>query len=68
MPGATAKSFRAERLGLRSRRGSGWKLVGVVSGLLNPTDSSVGALDRRPRHDAGYHEDGGCRRRRIAFR
>ncbi|HEY8009348.1 MAG TPA: hypothetical protein VIE66_21810, partial [Methylocella sp.] len=40
-----------------------WKLVGVVSGLLNPNGSSVGPLDRRPRHDEGYHEGGGCRRR-----
>ena len=45
-----------------------WKLVGVVSGLLNPNDSSVGPLDRRPRHDEGYHEGGGCRRRHFAFR
>jgi hypothetical protein len=45
-----------------------WKLVGVVSGLLNPNDSSVGALERRPRHDQGYHEDGGCRRRPFTFR
>jgi transposase InsO family protein len=43
----------------RSRRGSGWNWVGVVSGLLNRNDSSVGALDWRPRHDKGYHECGG---------
>src|ERR1700730_12235873 len=36
---------------LRCRRGSGWNLVGVVSGVLNPRDSSVGSLERRPRHD-----------------
>ena len=51
----------------RSRRESGWNLVGVVSGLLNPNDSSVGALDWRPRHDEGYHEGGCCRRRHYAF-
>jgi len=51
-----------------SRRGGGWKLVGVVSGFLNPNDSSVDALERRPRHDEGYHEGGGCRRREFAFR
>ena len=43
----------------RSRRGGGWNWVGVVSGLLNPNDSGVGALERRPRHDQGYHEGGG---------
>lgn len=43
------------------------EIGGVVSGLLNPTDSSVGALERRPRHDEGYHEGGGCRRRHFAF-
>ena len=42
-----------------SRRGGGWNWVGVVSGLLNPNDSGVGALERRPRHDQGYHEGGG---------
>ena len=52
----------------RSRRGGGWNWVGVVSGLLNPNDSGVGALERRPRHDEGYHEGGGCRRRGFAFR
>jgi hypothetical protein len=50
------------------RRGSGWNLIGVVSGFPNPNDSSVGALDRRLRHDEGYHEDGGYRRRHYAFR
>ena len=29
--------------------------VGVVSGLLNPHDSSVLALKRRPRHEERYH-------------
>ena len=53
---------------VRSRRGSGWNWVGVVSGLFNPNDSGVGALERRPRHDKGYHEGGGCRRRGFAFR
>ena len=52
----------------RSRRGGGWNWVGVVSGLLNPNDSSVSALERRPRHDERYHEGGGCRRRGFAFR
>ena len=52
----------------RSRRGGGWNWVGVVSGLFNPNDSGVGALERRPRHDKGYHEGGGCRRRGFAFR
>ena len=51
-----------------SRRGSGWNWVGVVSGLFNPNDSGVGALERRPRHDERYHEGGGCRRRGFAFR
>ena len=51
-----------------SRRGGGWNWVGVVSGLFNPNDSGVGALERRPRHDKGYHEGGGCRRRGFAFR
>jgi hypothetical protein len=46
----------------RSRRGGGWNWVGVVSGLLNPNDSGVGALERRPRHDQGYHEGGGWSR------
>ena len=54
--------------GRRSRRGGGWNWVGVVSGLLNPNDSSVGALEWRPRHGEGYHEGGGCRRREFAFR
>ena len=53
---------------LGSRRGGGWNWVGVVSGLFNPNDSGVGALERRPRHDKGYHEGGGCRRRGFAFR
>ena len=52
----------------RSRRGGGWNWVGVVSGSFNPNDSGVGALERRPRHDKGYHEGGGCRRRGFAFR
>ena len=52
----------------RSRRGGGWNWVVVVSGLLNPNDSGVSALERRPRHDKGYHEGGGCRRRGFAFR
>ena len=51
-----------------SRRGGGWNWVGVVSGLLNPNDSGVSALEGRPRHDKGYHEGGGCRRRGFAFR
>ena len=50
-----------------SRRGGGWNWVGVVSGLFNPNDSGVGALERRPRHDEGYHEGGGCGRRSFAF-
>src|SRR5271166_1983219 len=37
----------------RSRRGGGWNWVGVVSGLPNPNDSGVGALEWRPRHDEG---------------
>ena len=53
--------------GERSRRGGGWNWVGVVSGLFNPNDSGVGALERRPRHDEGYHEGGGCGRRSFAF-
>jgi aryl-alcohol dehydrogenase-like predicted oxidoreductase len=53
--------------GARSRRGGGWNWVGVVSGLFNPNDSGVGALERRPRHDEGYHEGGGCGRRSFAF-
>src|SRR5271165_4263538 len=36
-----------------SRRGGGWNWVGVVSGLPNPNDSGVGALEWRPRHDEG---------------
>ena len=51
----------------RSRRGGGWNWVGVVSGLSNPNDSGVRALERRPRHDEGYHEGGGCGRRSFAF-
>jgi predicted nucleotidyltransferase len=35
--------------------------------LFNPNDSGVGALERRPRHDEGYHEGGGCSRRSFAF-
>ena len=50
-----------------SRRVGGWNWVGVVSGLLNPNDSGVCALERRPRHDERYHEGGGCRRRSFAF-
>ncbi len=53
--------------GGRSRRGGGWNWVGVVSGLFNPNDSGVGALERRPRHDEGYHEGGGCGHRSFAF-
>src|SRR5208283_914385 len=52
----------------RSRRGGGWNWVGVDSGLLNPNDSGAGALERRPRHDEGYHEGGGCGCRGFAFR
>ena len=37
----------------RSRRGGGWNWVGVVSGLPNPNDSGVGALEWRPRRDEG---------------
>ena len=33
----------ARRFG--SRRGGGWNWVGVVSGLPNPNDSGVGALE-----------------------
>jgi oxalate decarboxylase len=62
----TPKDMLALHFG--SRRGSGWNLIGVVSGFPNPNDSSVGALDRRLRHDEGYHEDGGYRRRHYAFR
>ena len=58
----------ARRAFAGSRRGGGWNWVGVVSGLLNPNDSGVGALEWRPRHDEGYHEGGGCRRRGFAFR
>ncbi len=50
-----------------SRRGGGWHWVGVVSGLFNRNDSGVGALERRPRHEEGYHEGGGCGRRSFAF-
>src|SRR5208337_4886981 len=50
-----------------SRRGGGWNWVGVVSGLLNPNDSRVGALEWRPRHDEGYHEGCGCRARTFAL-
>jgi hypothetical protein len=39
-----------------SCRGGGWNWVGVVSGLFNSNDSGVGALERRPRDDEGYHE------------
>ena len=56
------------RTAVGSRRGGGWNWVGVVSGSFNPNDSGVGALERRPRHDKGYHERGGCRRRGFAFR
>ena len=73
---ATDSNLCARRLGLRpralafaarSRRGGGWNWVGVVSGLLNPNHSGVGALERRPRHDQGYHEGGGWIRRGFAF-
>jgi hypothetical protein len=30
---------------------------GVVSEVINPESSSVGAPDRRPRHEQQYHED-----------
>src|ERR1700735_482400 len=50
-----------------SRGGGGWHWVGVVSGLFNRNDSGVGALERRPRHEEGYHEGGGCGRRSFAF-
>jgi hypothetical protein len=50
-----------------SRREGGWNWVGVVSGLFNPNDSGVAALERRPRHGEGYHEGGGCGRRSSAF-
>ena len=51
----------------RSRGGGGWHWVGVVSGLFNQNDSGVGALERRPRHEEGYHEGGGCGRRSFVF-
>ena len=38
-----------------SRDRSNW--VGVVSGLFNPNDFGVGALERRPRHDEGYTKE-----------
>ncbi|HEX4303452.1 MAG TPA: hypothetical protein VHZ78_11725, partial [Rhizomicrobium sp.] len=57
-----------DRFDIRSRRGGGWNWVGVVSGSFNPNDSGVGALERRPRHDKGYHERGDCGRRGFAFR
>jgi hypothetical protein len=59
--------FVTNGFGNRSRRGGGWNWVGVVSGLFNPNDSGVRALERRPRHDEGYHEGGGCGRRSFAF-
>ena len=35
----------------------GWlELGGVVSGVLDPIESGVGALGGRPRHDERYHE------------
>ena len=66
--GATAVAqVRLNAWNGRSRRGGGWNWVGVVSGLFNPNDSGVRALERRPRHDEGYHEGGGCGRRSFAF-
>ena len=41
----------------------GWRSLRVVQ----PNDFGVGALERRPRHDEGYHEGGGCGRRSFAF-
>jgi hypothetical protein len=38
----------------RWRSGSGWNSVGVVS-VLKLESSGVGAPERRPRHDQGYH-------------
>ena len=64
-PAPSGGDRRSGRIG--SRRGGGWNWVGVVSGLFNPNDSGVGALERRPRHDEGYHEGGGCGRRSFAF-
>ena len=60
------KSEDANLLKVPSRRWLelGWR---VVSGLFNPNDSGVGALERRPRHDEGYHEGGGCGRRSFAL-
>src|SRR5215208_5757917 len=43
----------------RCRRGGGWDLGGVVSGVLNPADSGVRAPEWRPRHDERYHEGSG---------
>src|SRR5271157_3949497 len=34
----------------------GWRSLRVF----NPNDSGVDAPERRPRHDEGYHEGGGC--------
>ena len=62
-----AKNTSCEDQQDRSRRGGGWNWVGVISGLFNPNDFGVGALERRPRHDEGYHEGGGCGRRSFAF-
>ena len=67
MSAAVALSISVISSPARSRRGGGWNWVGVVSGLFNPNDSGVGALERRPRHDEGYHEGGGCGRRSFAF-
>ena len=48
------------RVPAESWLGGGAQLVGieggVVSGCFNPNESSVDALDRRPRHDEHYHE------------
>ncbi|MBI1868990.1 MAG: hypothetical protein HYS06_11985 [Methylocystis sp.] len=60
--------FAADELDFgRRRRGTGWNLVGVVSGAQNPRDFGGGALERRSRHDEDEHEDGRCRRRHHAF-
>ncbi|BBU64121.1 hypothetical protein MSC49_40560 (plasmid) [Methylosinus sp. C49] len=43
--GTIAYILKRRRNLRRCRRGSGGNWVGVVSGVLNPTDSSVGALE-----------------------
>src|SRR5213596_1139521 len=47
------------RLRFSKRKAAAWgwlELGGVVSGVLNPVESGVGAPGGRPRHDERYHE------------